>query len=110
MSREFADTCVVVYAHDRTAGAKHVKSIELLTRLFEDRTGAVSVQVLSEFYEVATRKKAINSDRVEAAIRDLGRSKHSSARTRGCSAGHRAAAPVQDPMVGCAHTEQRHSA
>ena len=72
MSAEFVDTNVLVYANDGGAGAKHEKSVELLARLFEDGSGALSVQVLAEFYSVATRRLGRKSEEAEAAIRDLG--------------------------------------
>lgn len=72
MSAEFVDTNVFVYAHDLGAGAKHHRSANLLTELFESNTGAISVQVLAEFYSVATRKLHVPSDEAEQAIRDLG--------------------------------------
>ncbi|MGI8741547.1 MAG: PIN domain-containing protein [Bryobacteraceae bacterium] len=72
MSVEFVDTNVLVYAHDGGAGTKHLKSVELLARLFEDDNGALSVQVLSEFYNAATKKLSMKSAEAEAAIGDLG--------------------------------------
>ncbi len=72
MSVEFVDTNVLVYAHDGGAGKKHRKSVELLARLFEDTSGALSVQILSEFYNAATKKLAMKSAEAEAAISDLG--------------------------------------
>ncbi len=71
MSVEFIDTNVLVYAHDGGAGRKHDKAVDLLARLFEDGTGALSIQVLSEFYSVAIRKLAMKSEEAEAAIADL---------------------------------------
>jgi len=44
MSVEFVDTNILVYAHDGAAGDKHTRSVELLTQLFEDQNGALSVQ------------------------------------------------------------------
>ena len=72
MSAEFIDTNVLVYAHDGGSGAKHTQAVALLTRLFENAGGALSIQVLSEFYSVATRKLGIPSDEAEEVIRDLG--------------------------------------
>jgi len=46
--------------------------VELLERLFEEGAGAVSTQVLVEFYAVATRKLGMTSTEAEAVIRDLG--------------------------------------
>jgi predicted nucleic acid-binding protein len=71
MSAEFVDTNILVYAHDGGAGAKHQRAVELLTRLFEEVSGALSVQVLSEFYAAATRKLGMKSQAAEDAIRDL---------------------------------------
>ena len=71
MSVEFIDTNVLVYAHDGGAGRKHDRSVDLLKRLFEDSNGALSVQVLSEFYSAATKKLSMKSEEVEEAIGDL---------------------------------------
>jgi len=72
MSVEFVDTNVFIYAHDGGAGAKHKKSVELLTRLFDSSSGAISIQVLSEFYSAATRKLAMSSQDAQEIIEDLG--------------------------------------
>lgn len=72
MSAEFIDTNVLIYAHDGGSGAKHKQAVELLTRLFETEAGAVSTQVLSEFYSAATRKLAMQSAVAEEVVRDLG--------------------------------------
>jgi predicted nucleic acid-binding protein len=72
MSAEFIDTNVLVYAHDGGSGSKHTQAVELLKRLFEEDGGALSIQVLSEFYSVATRKMKIQSDEAEEVIQDLG--------------------------------------
>ena len=55
-ARDFIDTNVLVYAHDKSAGVKHNKAQGLLRRLWQDRSGYLSVQVLQEFYTVVTRK------------------------------------------------------
>lgn len=71
MSVEFVDTNILIYAHDGGAGAKHHQAVGLLSRLFEDANGALSIQVLSEFYAAATRKLAMKSEEAEEVIRDL---------------------------------------
>ncbi len=53
---EFVDTNVLVYAYDTTAGSKHDKARDLLSRLWTSRSGSLSVQVLQEFFVTATRK------------------------------------------------------
>lgn len=72
MSVEFIDTNILVYAHDASAGAKHSAAVSLLERLFEEGSGAISVQVLTEFYAVATRKLCMSSEEAEAVLEDLG--------------------------------------
>jgi predicted nucleic acid-binding protein len=44
----------------------------LLTRLFEEQSGALSVQVLTEFYVTATKKLGMKSQEAEDIIADLG--------------------------------------
>lgn len=72
MNAEFIDTNVLVYAHDGGAGLKHQQSVKLLQRLFEEGNGALSVQVLSEFYATATRKLSMRSEEADEVVRDLG--------------------------------------
>lgn len=55
---EFVDTNILLYAYDATAGEKHEMSQALVDRLWRERRGAISVQVLQEFYFNATRKVA----------------------------------------------------
>jgi predicted nucleic acid-binding protein len=71
MSVEFVDTNVLIYAHDGGAGAKHSRAVELLERLLEDGSGALSIQVLCEFYAAATKKLSMKSEEAEAVISDL---------------------------------------
>jgi predicted nucleic acid-binding protein len=44
----FVDTDILVYAHDRSAGAKHLRAQMLLERLWDSGWGVVSTQVLHE--------------------------------------------------------------
>lgn len=71
--REFLDTNVLVYAHDTTAGEKRTRAVELLERLAQDRTIALSVQVLQEFFVTVTRKlpNPLAIDQAEAIVADL---------------------------------------
>lgn len=52
----FVDTDVLLYAHDRSAGRKWDLASELLAGLWGTRSGALSTQVLQEFYVNATQK------------------------------------------------------
>lgn len=54
----FVDTNVLLYAYDRSAGSRHERAAALVARLGARRLGAISVQVLQEFYVNATRKIA----------------------------------------------------
>jgi predicted nucleic acid-binding protein len=53
----FVDTNILVYAHDTTAGVKHVHAKALIEELWRERTGVVSTQVLQELC-VNVRRKA----------------------------------------------------
>jgi predicted nucleic acid-binding protein len=54
----FVDANVLVYSQDPRDPLKKARAEEWLERLWQQRTGRTSVQVLSEFYTVATRKLA----------------------------------------------------
>jgi predicted nucleic acid-binding protein len=72
---EFVDTNILLYAYDVAAGDKHEAAGALVDRLWRERRGAVSVQVLQEFYVNATRKgrKTANPevavDRLKSLVR-----------------------------------------
>jgi predicted nucleic acid-binding protein len=53
----FVDTNILMYAHDKAAGAKHERAKGLLEKLWRDRSGVVSTQVLQEL-AVNLRRKA----------------------------------------------------
>jgi predicted nucleic acid-binding protein len=52
----FVDTNVLAYAHDRSETAKQPVAAALLDRLWRDRAGVISTQVLQELYVVVTRR------------------------------------------------------
>jgi len=52
----FVDSNVLVYSIDTKDESKHALAKKWLDRLWRDRSGRTSTQVLSEFYYVATRK------------------------------------------------------
>lgn len=54
--RCFLDTNVLVYAHDRSAGAKHERAQVLMRERWDRGDGCLSMQVLQEFYVTITRK------------------------------------------------------
>ena len=53
----FVDTNILIYAHDTAAGAKHERAKALVEKLWRERTGVVSTQVLQEL-AVNLRRKA----------------------------------------------------
>lgn len=53
---QFVDTNILVYAYDRSAGERHVRASNLVAELWQSGRGCLSIQVLQEFYVVATRK------------------------------------------------------
>jgi predicted nucleic acid-binding protein len=54
--RYFVDTNILMYAHDKSSGAKHERAKTLVEELWRERTGVVSTQVLQEL-SVNLRKK-----------------------------------------------------
>lgn len=52
----FLDTNILVYAHDRLAGAKHQRAATLTEQLWNEGTGLISTQVLQEFCYTVRRK------------------------------------------------------
>ena len=52
----FVDSNVLIYAHDRDAGRKRERARDLCATLWANRSGALSVQVLQEFFVTVTRK------------------------------------------------------
>lgn len=68
----FVDTNILVYAHDRSAGAKHQRARALVEQLWDSGQGALSTQVLQELC-INLRRKAGNPlsvDQVRLLIRD----------------------------------------
>ena len=53
----FVDTNILMYAHDKAAGEKHERAKALVEDLWQNRSGAVSTQVLQEL-AVNLRRKA----------------------------------------------------
>ena len=52
----FVDTNILIYAHDRAAGAKHKRARQVVGELWEARRGVISTQVLQEFCVNAHRR------------------------------------------------------
>lgn len=56
IDRSFVDTNVLIYAYDLDAGRKHTIAANILRELWLNGNGAISTQVLQEFYVNATKK------------------------------------------------------
>jgi predicted nucleic acid-binding protein len=70
---EFVDSNILVYAHDASAGEKHIRARQLIEDLWQSRTGCLSIQVLQEFYVTITKKvsRPLSSDETARIIADL---------------------------------------
>jgi predicted nucleic acid-binding protein len=71
--RRFVDTNLFVYAHDESAGRKREVARNLISELWELRSGCASVQVLQEVFVNLTRKvpKPLPVRDAAALIEDL---------------------------------------
>ena len=68
----FVDTNILVYAHDRSAGAKHQRAQKLVEQLWDSGDGVISTQVLQELC-INLRRRAGNPlpvDEVRLLLRD----------------------------------------
>ena len=54
----FVDTNILVYAHDRSTGEKHLRARDLIDQLWDSGLGVLSTQVLQEFCYNIRRKAA----------------------------------------------------
>ncbi len=55
-AKVFVDTNILIYAYDVDAGMKHEIAKSILRELWTRRAGALSTQVLQEFYVNVTKK------------------------------------------------------
>ncbi len=71
---EFVDTNVLLHAVDHSEPVKQVQATSLLTRLWTDGNGCLSVQVLQEFYVNAVNKVTIplGADVAKQVVEDYG--------------------------------------
>lgn len=69
----FVDTNILVYAFAGTGDERHAVARTVVGDLLERQNAALSVQVLKEFYAVATRKlgKPLPARKAASIIRDL---------------------------------------
>ena len=69
----FVDANVFIYVRDSRNAAKQTRAVEWIARLWQGRSGRTSLQVLSEYYAVATRKLVprIPADEAWEDVREL---------------------------------------
>jgi len=69
----FIDTNILVYAFADTGDDRHAKARLLVEELLDGQNASLSVQILREFYTVATRKvrKPLSHAQAVATIEDL---------------------------------------
>ncbi|MGH3561127.1 MAG: PIN domain-containing protein [Mycobacterium sp.] len=93
---EFVDTNILLYAYVATASEKHEAASALFDRLWRERRGAISVQVLQEFYVNATRKitKTIDPEVAVDRLKSLVR--------------WRVHSPLPDDVIAAATLSSRH--
>ena len=70
----FIDTNILVYAYDLSAGRKHRLAAQTLEDCWETGSGCLSIQVLHEFFVIATRKiaKPLDPSSARQIVADLG--------------------------------------
>jgi predicted nucleic acid-binding protein len=71
--KTFIDTNVLVYAYDRSAGVKRDIARQILSELWESGKGALSVQVLQEFFVTITKKvkRPLGLEEARETVADL---------------------------------------
>ena len=93
---EFVDTNILLYAYDAAAGEQHETASALVDRLWRERRGAISIQVLQEFYVNATHKvrKTIDPEVAVDTLKSLAR--------------WRVHSPLPDDVIAAATWSSRH--
>jgi predicted nucleic acid-binding protein len=68
--KRFVDTNILFYAHDRQAGFKHDRALQLVEDLWDSGTGVLSTQVLQEFcVSVRRLARTLTVDEMQGLIR-----------------------------------------
>jgi predicted nucleic acid-binding protein len=73
MRVEFVDTNLLVYAFDLGARQRHLRAKEIVGTLELERRGAISMQVLIEFYAVATKKLSFDPAEARTTLASFGK-------------------------------------
>jgi predicted nucleic acid-binding protein len=68
-ARVLVDTNVLVYAYDRSEPQKQQQALAVLDQLAQDNAGALTTQILAEFFVTVTRKLAAPLSAADAYTR-----------------------------------------
>lgn len=68
LSRTFFDSNVLLYAEDAAYPDRQTKALDLIVQHRRNRTGVISIQVLGEFFYVATRRLKLDSALARAQV------------------------------------------
>jgi predicted nucleic acid-binding protein len=71
----FFDTNVLIYADDASSPRKQDKALALLEKYLSDGTAVVSLQVLQEYFVVATRKLGVAPEMAQRKVEVLARAR-----------------------------------
>ena len=71
--RKFLDTNILVYAYDKSAGAKYGAAQNIVLELWDSGLGVISTQVLQEFFVITTEKipKPLKVEKAKEIVQDL---------------------------------------
>jgi predicted nucleic acid-binding protein len=67
-TRNFIDTNILVYAEGADSSIFQPVALDLLKRLFEEKRGVLSTQVLQEYCNVAIKKLGLPMDHIRAQL------------------------------------------
>jgi len=68
LSRSFFDTNVLLYADDKQSPARQRRALDLIKEHLVQRTGAVSLQILQEYFVAAERKFKLDAGLIRQKI------------------------------------------
>ncbi len=68
LPRTFFDSNILIYAEDPRDPRKQQTALEIISKHARQRTGAVSIQVLSEYFSTVTRKLMLDAGLARAQV------------------------------------------
>jgi len=72
-TKEFVDTNILIYSYDQSSQAKRQRARQIMERLWRERNGCLSVQVMQEFLVTVTQKVPVplSVEEAEEILEDL---------------------------------------